>query len=181
MVDAESILIGGVEQREIKLHDYDPQWPVVFDRHRQIIAAALGDLALSIEHIGSTSVPGLAAKPIVDMLLVVPDASDESSYLAHMESAGYQLRVREPDFEQHRMFRTPDRTVHVHVFSPDSSQAHRYLVFRDRLRSNGQDRQRYEDTKRALVAQPWPDMNAYADAKTSIIAAASNVGQAPCA
>jgi GrpB-like predicted nucleotidyltransferase (UPF0157 family) len=77
----------------------------------------VGEAALSVEHIGSTSVPGLAAKPIVDILLVVGDSRDEGSYLPAMEGAGYVLRVREPGFDEHRMFRTPAKDVHVHVFS----------------------------------------------------------------
>ena len=163
------ILIGGVEKREITIEDYDRGWPETFNAHANMIADALGDVALRIEHIGSTSVRGLAAKPIVDMLLIVEDSSDESSYLSKMEAAGYQLRVREPDFQEHRMFRTPQLDVHIHVFSRDSSEADRCIVFRDRLRTSEHDRQLYEQTKRRLAAQSWPDMNAYADAKTSVI------------
>ena len=166
---ANPVLIGGVERREITIEEYDPAWQETFSTHAKIIADALGDAALRIEHIGSTSVPGLAAKPIVDMLLIVEDSSDESAYLSKVEMAGYQLRVREPDFQEHRMFRTPDLDVHIHVFSPGSSEAERYLIFRDRLRTSAHDRQLYEQTKRRLAAQSWPHMDAYAAAKTSVI------------
>ena len=113
----ETGLIGGLEKREIRVVDYDPTWPTTFERHRGIIAKALGNAAWRIEHIGSTSVPGLAAKPIIDMLVVVEDSADESTYLPQLETAGYVLRVRESDWNEHRMFRTPETDVHVHVYS----------------------------------------------------------------
>jgi GrpB-like predicted nucleotidyltransferase (UPF0157 family) len=162
-------LIGGVEKREIEIYDYDPRWQDTYQAHATVIAEALDDTALLIEHIGSTSVPGLAAKPIVDMLLVVPDSQDEDSYVAKMESAGYVLRVREPNFHEHRMFRTQDLGVHIHVFSRGSSEIDRCVTFRNRLRANSHDRLFYEETKRKLAAQSWPDMNAYADAKSEVI------------
>ena len=162
-------LIGGIEKREIILVDHDPLWQITFQKHAKIIANTLGNIALCIEHIGSTSVPGLAAKPIIDMLLVVADSGDEVSYLPVLEAAGYALRVREPDFHEHRMLRTPAKDIHIHVFSHGSSEIDRHLLFRDRLRTNSQDRQMYEETKQKLAAQSWSDMNAYADAKTEVI------------
>jgi GrpB-like predicted nucleotidyltransferase (UPF0157 family) len=165
----ETGLIGGVEKREIKIFDYDPDWPKKFETHAKRIANALGDTALRIEHIGSTSVPGLAAKPIIDILVAVQDSADESSYLPRLEAAGYVLRVREPDWNEHRMFRTPDRDVHIHIYSAGCPEIERNLAFRDRLRRNTDDRHRYEQTKRELAAKDWPDMNAYAQAKTEVI------------
>jgi GrpB-like predicted nucleotidyltransferase (UPF0157 family) len=162
-------LIGGVEKRDIQILAYDPRWPAEFQTHAARISAALGEAALQIEHIGSTSVPGLAAKPIVDILVVVNDSAVEATYLPQLERAGYVLRVREPDFHEHRMFRTPERDVHIHVFSLGSPEIERYLIFRDRLRSHPDDRLRYENTKRSLAARSWPDMNAYADAKTEVV------------
>lgn len=162
-------LIGGVEKREIEIVAYDPHWVEVFQEHATIIATVLGRAAMRIEHIGSTSVPALDAKPIIDMLLVVEDSAVESSYLPQMEQAGYQLRVREPDFHQHRMFRTKERDVHVHVFSPGCPEIKRYLTFRHRLRTNLADRQLYERTKQELAKKEWPDMNAYAEAKSEVI------------
>jgi GrpB-like predicted nucleotidyltransferase (UPF0157 family) len=174
-------LIGGTETRTIEILDYNRRWPQRFHTHKHTIAKALGETALRIEHIGSTSVPGLAAKPIVDILLVVENSGDEASYLPPLEAAGYVLRVREPAFHEHRMLRTPERDVHIHVFSPGSPEIERYLTFRDQLRANAGDRQRYESTKRRLAAQSWSDMNAYADAKTevveAIIAAARGAGE----
>ena len=93
----------------------------------------------------------------------------EAPYLPRLEAAGYELRVREPDFYEHRMLRTPTRDAHIHVFSPGAPEIIRVLTLRDRLRTNAEERKRYEDTKRRLAAQSWPDMDAYARAKTDVI------------
>ena len=153
----------------IEIHDYDADWPKKFEMHAGIIASTLGDSALRIEHIGSTSVPGLAAKPIIDILVVVQDSTDEAAYLPQLEAAGYVLRVREPDWNEHRMFKTPEQDVHVHIYSAGCPEIQRNLLFRNRLRRNIHDRRRYEQMKRELAAKEWPDMNAYADAKTEVI------------
>ena len=133
--EGETELIGGIEQRAIVVVPYRQDWPETYRHHAERIAAALGDVALRIEHIGSTAVPGLAAKPIVDMLVVVADSAHEDAYLPAMQRAGYELRVREPDFEEHRMLRTAERDVHVHVLSAGSPEVERYLRFRDALRA----------------------------------------------
>lgn len=169
MVDAKTGLIGGIEKVAVRIVDYDRGWPQKFEADRQIIAGALGETALQIEHIGSTSVPGLAAKPIIDILLVVQDSTVESKYLPQLEAAGYVLRVREPEWNEHRMFRTPERDVHVHVYSSGCREIQRNLRFRDRLRSNVDDRQRYELKKRELAKRKWADMNDYANAKSEVI------------
>jgi GrpB-like predicted nucleotidyltransferase (UPF0157 family) len=162
----------------INIVDYDSSWPSKFAEHARIIGAALVEAALRIEHIGSTSVPGLAAKPIIDILVVVLNSADESAYLPQLEKAGYELRVREPEWHEHRMFRTPEKDVHVHVYSTRCPEIQRNLIFRDRLRTNIDDRRRYEQTKRELAKKDWSDMNDYATAKTdvieSIISAASH-------
>jgi GrpB-like predicted nucleotidyltransferase (UPF0157 family) len=167
--NGENVLIGGVEKREIKLCAYDPAWTEKFQRQAETVHKALGEQALRIEHIGSTAVPGLAAKPIVDMLLVVENSADETSYLPALEAVGYVLRVREPHWHEHRMLRTPELDMHLHVYSCGCSEIDRLLTFRNRLRENAADRQLYEATKRKLAAQDWPDMNAYAAAKTEVI------------
>ena len=165
------VLIGGIESPVIDLLDYDPIWPQRFAREAAKIHAALGGHEQLIEHIGSTAVPGLAAKPIIDILLVVADAGDERSYLPALEAAGYVLRVREPGFHEHRMLRTPAKDVHVHVFSPDSPEIERYLLLRDRLRRDPADRELYARTKRRLAARRWPSADHYAEAKTEVIEA----------
>lgn len=162
-------IIGENEKRIIQLEEYSEEWPLKFEENSKIIQHAIGDVALQIEHIGSTSVPGLAAKPIIDLLLIVEDSSDESNYLNRMLDAGYHLRVREPDFHEHRMFRTADKDVHVHVFSKSSVEIDRYLVFRNRLRLFDKERKEYEAVKRELASKEWNDMNEYAKAKTEII------------
>jgi len=162
-------LIGGVEKREIKVVDYDPRWSEKYEQHAKRIKAALKEHLLQVEHVGSTSVPGLAAKPIIDIDVIVEDSSDETTYLPALEKAGYVLRVREPDWHEHRMMRTPELDVHVHIFSPDSPEFKRHLVFRDWLRRNTEDRQLYDTTKRQLAARQWEDMNAYARAKSEVV------------
>lgn len=163
------VLIGGPEKREIRIVEYDPEWPSRFEVHAGRIREALGEAALGIEHIGSTAVPGLAAKPIIDMLLLVEDSAAESEYGPALEAAGYILRVREPDFHEHRMFRTPQRDVHIHVVSTGCPEIDRWLSFRDHLRSNTAARLSYESLKRALATRDWPDMNDYANAKSEMI------------
>lgn len=162
-------LIGGVEKREIKIVNYDPEWNSIFQVHFAKISGALPGSALRIEHIGSTAVPELAAKPIVDILVEVANASDESTYLDQLENVGYVLRVREPDWNEHRMFRTPEKDVHIHIYSQGCFEVKRVLAFRDHLRKNPIDRLKYEELKRNLANNDWTDMNAYADAKTELI------------
>ena len=124
------VLIGGIEKREIVVEDYDPLWPGKFQKHAGHIAQALGLNALSVDHVGSTSVPGLAAKPIIDIVVVVENSGDETAYLPALLAAGYVLRVREPDWFQHRMLRTPELDVHVHVFSAGCVEVARMVAFR---------------------------------------------------
>jgi GrpB-like predicted nucleotidyltransferase (UPF0157 family) len=164
----DSVLIGGRECAEISVVDYDERWPERFREIAERVRRALGKRALGVEHIGSTSVPGLAAKPIVDVLLTVAHVDDEAAYLPALEAAGFPLRVREP---RHRMVRTPARDVHVHVYEPDRPEVRDYLDLRDWLRVDAQDRELYAATKRQLARQQWADMNDYADAKTDVIAA----------
>jgi GrpB-like predicted nucleotidyltransferase (UPF0157 family) len=165
------VVIGKVEHPAIRVVDYDPEWPRRFVREADTIHAALGDRARLVEHIGSTSVPGLVAKPIIDVLLVVSDAADEPAYLPALEAAGYALRVREPDFYEHRMLRTRAKDVHVHVYSPTAPEIARNLAFRDRLRGDAGDRALYASTKQRLAAQEWATMQHYAEAKTEVIEA----------
>jgi GrpB-like predicted nucleotidyltransferase (UPF0157 family) len=163
----DGVLIGGREKVEIVVVDYDPTWPERFAELADTVRAALGARALRIEHIGSTSVPGLAAKPIIDMLVVVEDVAAEATYVPALEATGFRLRVREPD---HRMLRTPGRTAHLHFFEPGHEAIAAYLDLRERLRSDAGDRDLYAATKRDLATREWGDMNEYADAKSEVIA-----------
>jgi GrpB-like predicted nucleotidyltransferase (UPF0157 family) len=159
-------LLGGRERRRIELVPYDVSWPARFERERSRIAAALGDRVRRIDHIGSTAVVGLVAKPIIDIEVSVGDVENEESYVPALERAGYRLRVRESG---HRMLRTAALDVHVHVCSAGSDWERRHLLFRDWLRRDVDDRERYAKTKRQLALRDWPDMNAYADAKGAVI------------
>ncbi|MFJ4030249.1 GrpB family protein [Paenarthrobacter sp. NPDC089989] len=161
-------LIGGVEKRHLELKMYDDQWPAKYVDHERRIKAALGKQAIEVEHIGSTSVPGLAAKPVIDILVTVREITAEAEYLDALVAAGYELRVREPG---HRMVRTPSKDVHVHVLEDGDPAVDDYLLFRNRLRTDPGDRALYEETKRALLSRSWADMNAYAEAKTGVISA----------
>jgi GrpB-like predicted nucleotidyltransferase (UPF0157 family)/RimJ/RimL family protein N-acetyltransferase len=162
------VLIGGREKRPIVLVEYDASWPTCFERERQRIDNALGEIATRIEHIGSTAVPGLAAKPIIDLLVTLADPEDEKTFVPALEAAGYELRVREPG---HRMFRTPARDVHVHVWRDSDPEVDRHLRFRDRLRRSPEDRRAYAQLKLDLARSEWADINDYADAKGPLIEA----------
>jgi GrpB-like predicted nucleotidyltransferase (UPF0157 family) len=153
----------------IELVDYDPAWPGLFEREADRIRAALGDRARVLEHTGSTSVPGLVAKPIVDITLAVPNSADEDAYVPSLEAAGYVLRIREPDWYEHRVFKGPDTNVNLHVFSEGCPEIDRMLRFRDWIRSNQADRELYERMKRELAGKEWKYVQDYADAKTAVV------------
>jgi GrpB-like predicted nucleotidyltransferase (UPF0157 family) len=153
----------------IELVDYDAGWPEVFRREAERIRAILGERALQIEHVGSTSVPGLAAKPIIDILLVVADSADEPAYVAPLEAAGYVLRIRERDWHEHRVFKGPDTNINLHVFTRGSDEIDRMLAFRNRLRSDEADRLAYERSKRELAQRRWEYVQDYADAKSDVV------------
>jgi GrpB-like predicted nucleotidyltransferase (UPF0157 family) len=120
--------------------------------------------------VGSTSVPGLAAKPIIDMVLEVADSSEEAAYVPDLEAVGYALRIREPSWFEHRMLRDPDESVHLHVFSAGCPETRRMIRFRDHLCASAADRDLYAATKRELAAREWKYMQQYADAKTDVVA-----------
>jgi GrpB-like predicted nucleotidyltransferase (UPF0157 family) len=154
---------------QIELCAYDASWPGLYEREAQRVNAVLGDRVLLLEHVGSTSVPGLPAKPIIDVLLVVADSSREEAYVPPMEVAGYFLRIRERDWFEHRLFKGPDTNINLHVFSAGCVEIERMLGFRDHLRSNASDRELYAQTKRELASQHWNYVQEYADAKTDVV------------
>lgn len=153
----------------IRMVDYDPEWPHRFEVEAGRIRAILGDRALRIEHTGSTSVAGLPAKPIIDIALAVADSADEAGYVPALEGAGYRLRIREPGWHEHRMFKGREPDVNLHVFSAGCPEIDRMLGFRDWLRANAGDRELYARCKRALARQDWKYVQNYADAKTAAI------------
>jgi GrpB-like predicted nucleotidyltransferase (UPF0157 family) len=122
-----------------------------------------------LEHVGSTSVPGLAAKPIIDILLVVANSAEESDYVPALVAKGYVLRIREPEWHEHRLLKNPRSTVNLHVFSAGSEEVDRMLRFRDLLRTNPAARELYEQTKRELAKRTWRYVQNYADAKSKVV------------
>jgi GrpB-like predicted nucleotidyltransferase (UPF0157 family) len=153
----------------IEVLDYDPTWPDLYEREAARIRSILDRRVVRIEHVGSTSVPGLPAKPIIDIALEVPDTANEAAYVPDLEAAGYALRVREADWFQHRLFNGPDVNVNLHTFSARCVEVDRMLLFRDWLRATAADRNLYANTKRELAAQDWKFMQQYADAKTAVV------------
>ncbi|MBF6338373.1 GrpB family protein [Nocardia abscessus] len=161
---------------KVVLEEYNPAWPNWYAEEEAVIRAALGAAVLRIEHTGSTSVPGLAAKPLIDILLLVADTADEAAYVPALEAAGYALRIRQPDWYQHRcLVRRVDtgatRDVNLHVLSPESGapEIERILAFRDRLRTDDSDREYYERIKRQLAQRDWKFVQHYANAKSAVI------------
>ena len=153
----------------IELKPYDPEWPSLYAALATRIRAALGTKVLLLEHVGSTSVPRLSAKPVIDIVLAVSDSADESAYVPALKHEGYVLRIREPDWFQHRLLKSPAADVNLHVFSEGCEEIRRLLVFRDWLRTHEDDRALYERTKRDLAARTWKYMQNYADAKSEVV------------
>ena len=153
----------------IVLNDYNPEWPAFFLREAARVREVLGARVLQLHHVGSTSIPGLAAKPIIDMLLVVADSSDEAAYVPTMEASGYVLHIREPKWHEHRLFKGPDTNINLHVFSRGCPEIDRMLLFRDWLRSNPADLDLYLRTKRELAQREWKYVQNYADAKSAVV------------
>jgi GrpB-like predicted nucleotidyltransferase (UPF0157 family) len=155
--------------KSVEIHEYDPDWPRLYSREEERIRRVLGERVVRIEHAGSTSVPGLPAKPIVDIVLEVPDSSDEPSYVPDLEAAGYRVVIREPEWFEHRVFKGPDTNVNLHTFSAGCEEVDTMLLFRDHLRGSAEDRELYARTKRELAAYPWKYVQQYADAKTAVV------------
>jgi GrpB-like predicted nucleotidyltransferase (UPF0157 family) len=154
----------------IEVSEYDPGWPALYEREEARIRAALADRVIRVEHAGSTSVPGLPAKPIVDIVLEVPDSAAEPDYVPDLEAAGYVLRIREPEWFEHRLFKGPDTNINLHVFTAGCAETDRMLLLRDWLRANAADRELYAAAKRELAARDWTYVQQYADAKTGVVA-----------
>jgi GrpB-like predicted nucleotidyltransferase (UPF0157 family) len=169
--DLAKVLIGPVmpHNAPIALAEYDPDWPILFAREARRIRAALGKTVIHLEHAGSTSVPGLAAKPIIDIVLAVPDSADEPAYVPALEAAGYVLWSREPDWFEHRMFKGPDTDINLHVFTAGAAEIDKMLLFRDWLRTCEADRDAYLKVKRELAQRAWRHVQHYADAKSAIV------------
>jgi GrpB-like predicted nucleotidyltransferase (UPF0157 family) len=165
-------LVRGERRRltsTIYLAPSDPSWTKQFSLHASTIRDALSERVLLLEHVGSTSVPGLSAKPVIDMVLAVANAADESAYVPLLEARGFTLKIREPDWFEHRLLKAPDFAGNLHVFSIGCEEIDCMLTFRNWLRTHDDDRRVYEATKRQLAAQTWTDTQHYADAKSEVI------------
>ena len=143
----------------IEVIDPDPDWPRQYDALAGRIREALGWRVLQLEHVGSTAVPGLPAKPVIDIDLTVADPGREQDYVPALEAAGFRLRVREPWWHGHRVLRADEPPCNLHVFGFDSPELIKHRIFRDWLRGNPGDRDRYAAIKRQAAA----DANAAAE------------------
>ena len=155
----------------IPLFPYDPAWPRQYAAEERKIRAALGETALVLEHVGSTSIPGISAKPIIDILLAVRSSADEDSYVPALTAQGYRLHLREPAWEEHRVMKGENPNVNLHVFTVGSIEITRMLAFRDRCRTNRDERDLYERTKTELAARVWRHVQHYANAKSDVVEA----------
>jgi GrpB-like predicted nucleotidyltransferase (UPF0157 family) len=159
----------GPEPATVVIVDYDPEWPSLFAIVEARVKQALGDRARDVLHVGSTSVPGLGAKPIIDVNLLVDDSRDEHAYVPALERAGFVFRFREPEWFEHRLLRGTDPRTNLHVFPVGCIESERMVLFRDWLRRDAHDRALYERTKRDLASKPWPTVQDYADAKADVV------------
>ena len=137
----------------LSIAEYDPSWPARYERLAGLIRTALGPAALSLDHVGSTAVPGLAAKPTIDVDLTVADGAAESAYVPALEACGFQLVIREPWWYGHRLLRHREPGCNLHVWSPDCPEAARHVIFRDWLRANPDECELYLRAKRAALEQ----------------------------
>ena len=155
----------------IMFSEYDPAWPSLYEREEARIRSLLGDRVVRIEHTGSTAVPGLAAKPIIDITMTVRDVTNEPAWVDDLVAGGYRqvIREREPDWWDHAVLKGPDTNVNLHVFSAGCTELDRMVQFRDWLRTHDDDRELYESTKRALIERDWTYVQEYADQKTEVV------------
>jgi GrpB-like predicted nucleotidyltransferase (UPF0157 family) len=165
------VTVGGMpaEYQEIVVADYDPIWPHWFESAAFRIREALGDKVLQLEHVGSTSVRGLPAKPLIDINLAVADTTNEEAYVPPLEAIGYELRIREPEWFEHRLLRGFDPPVNLHVFPQGCEELDQMLLLRDWLRTHEDDRELYARAKRELAAKKWKYVQNYADAKSEVV------------
>ena len=170
--ELDKLFVSGVaprHDRPIHLAPYDPEWPAWYEREATRIREALGSRVRLLEHAGSTSVAGLSAKPVIDIVLAVADSADEDAYVPDMVAAGYRLLLREPDWFEHRLFKGPDTNINLHTFTEGSPEIRRMLAFRDRLRSHPEELAAYEAAKQELASRTWAFVQDYADAKGAVV------------
>lgn len=148
---------------------HDPAWAIAYEVAAARIRKVLGPIALSIDHVGSTAVPGLPAKPVLDLTITVRDSTREQDYLPPLVSAGFALAIREPEWFEHRMLQGAHPATNLHVFSRCCPELERMRTFRNWLRVSEADAALYAETKRALAQRAWLSVEQYAEAKRSVI------------
>ncbi|MEN6410302.1 MAG: GrpB family protein [Anaerolineaceae bacterium] len=160
---------------EIVVADYDPAWARAFAEEKQRIQTAIGETLTGIEHVGSTAVPGLAAKPVIDLLVGIRSLADAPRCVAPLAALGYRyIPEYEADLPERRYFQRQnaegEHTHHIHMVEPGSEFWRRHLLFRDYLRAHPETAVEYAALKRALAAQYRSDRAGYTDAKSDFIA-----------
>ena len=155
----------------VSLAPYDVAWPVQYDAEAAKVRAALGAGARVLEHVGSTSIPGMAAKPIIDIVLGVAASADEASYVPALTAQGYRLHIREPDWHEHRLMKGADPVVNLHIFTAGDAEIGRMVAFRDRCRTHPEELAFYLGAKRELASRTWRYVQHYANAKAEVVEA----------
>jgi GrpB-like predicted nucleotidyltransferase (UPF0157 family) len=155
----------------ITIQDYDPLWPQQFETLRSRIAATLGEMAIAVEHVGSTAVPGLAAKPIIDIDILLKSSTDFPLVITRLSSSGYEHQG-DLGITGREVFRPPpnDLPHHLYVCPPDSQEYMRHIAFRDHLRTHPEDANAYATLKRMLAGKFADDRDAYTQGKGEFVA-----------
>jgi GrpB-like predicted nucleotidyltransferase (UPF0157 family) len=166
---SDAAVVGSSPPGAVHVVPYDGSWPARAEALIGQMRAALGDRVLALEHVGSTSVPGLAAKPVLDLVLTVADPADEAAYVPPLEPLGLVLHIREPEWDQHRMLTRTDRSVNLHVFGTASSEPARVVAFRDWLRDHPDDRDAYGALKTSLAAEGFDRVMDYNNHKAALV------------
>jgi GrpB-like predicted nucleotidyltransferase (UPF0157 family) len=159
----------------VRIVDYDPSWPAMYEAERKAVLQAAGEWLVDIQHLGSTSVPGLAAKPVIDIIAAVTSLNDARNIVGPLAAIGYDyVPEYEVEMPERRYFRKGRRgsegdKYHLHVVKPDSEFWNRHLAFRDYLRAHPEVAREYAELKRRLAAKHGTDVDAYTDAKSAFI------------
>jgi GrpB-like predicted nucleotidyltransferase (UPF0157 family) len=165
-------VLGQRPTTDLGIAAYNASWPTWYERLADLIFNALGPLVLALDHVGSTAVPGLDAKPIIDVDLTVADGAAEETYVPALAASGFQLLIREPWWHGHRLLRHREPACNLHVWSPDCPETARHLIFRDWLRANADECEIYLRAKRAASEQTMAaggDVEAYNAQKQAVI------------
>jgi len=158
--------------RPVTIVDYDPMWPTLYEKEKMKISEALGNKALAIEHIGSTSVPGLGAKPIIDIMVCVQSNLDADICVPLLKGIGYTdvtVQVGNPDWYYCLGKESCGVGYHLHLMKNMSVFSKRHLLFRDRLRANPDIARKYFELKKELAAKYRSDRTAYTESKSAFI------------